>query len=153
MSSSYLTPAEFRIRAFPSGSFDDVGDPECQLYLTSAAAEINASLRPHHTLNSTTGMLDVPDGSVKEAEAVIASYRILLFRGRKPNGNSSSEEVLQIRYQEIVGEGGYLQRLAKGTYLLDRSADATPGREGRTRIVGNKPTTMRRFTTSGKEFI
>lgn len=134
---SYQTPAQFRIAAFPSGSFNELSDVEVQHALDVAQAEVDAALRPHHTLP----LVEV-DSSIIEAERVIASYRLMLFRGFKPETLDPS---LSLRYQEVVGVGSvepsasFLGRLSTGRFLLSRSADSTLKRERRARAWNTLP--------------
>lgn len=126
---SYLTPAEFRAVAFPSGSFDDIADSVVQHHLDAAASEIDGALGAFHTLPLTT-----TPHSVVEAEAVIAGFRLMLFTGVAPGSNE--EPWLVRRYNDVVGDpsnasSGFLGQLRTGHIRFaprpaDRPAGSTP---------------------------
>jgi len=107
-----------------------LSDSEVQTQLDVAASEIDAALRPHHKLPLASPYPAV----LLEAESVIASYRLFLFRGFKPG--SKDADTIQARYVEVVGDptvpgSGLLGRLAAGKFILAAEADATPNtREG-----------------------
>jgi len=141
---SYLTPTEFRLRSFASGSFDELSDAEVQVQLDVAASEIDAALRPHHTLPMATPYPAV----LLEAESVMTAYRLFLFRGFKPG--SKDADTIQARYFEVVGDptapgSGLLGRLAAGKFILADSADSTPQRREGAPVVLSRPSRSDRW--------
>jgi hypothetical protein len=153
---SYLTPSDFKLRAFPSGSFNNISDSIIQAELDVAASEINAALRPFHTLPLNTGSYNSSSdlALIYNAEATITSYRLLMFRGFRPNINGTSDEVLQARYLEIVAESGILDKLSKGKLLLPGAADSTPNvREKRARQYGSQGRSYKITDSNGREYI
>jgi len=152
---SYNTVATFKIRAFPSGSFNELTDAEIQPALDSASSLINAALRVHHTLPMLTGSFAAELDSLYDAEIAISSYRLMQFRGFKPNIAGSFDEVLSNRYAEIMDpEDGFLAQIRKGQVTFPSEADSTAGkRDGRTKMFGKTGRTTRNFDSDGKEFI
>jgi len=137
MASPYNTTATFLLSAFPSGSYNGISTAVIQQQLDVAASEINAALRPFHTLPMATGSSDSDLQVIYNAEVTIVSYRLMSYRGFKPDVNGTQDEHLHQRYLEIVGEGGLLDKLSRGKILLARAADATPTvREKRSKMYG-----------------
>lgn len=121
---SYNTVADFRNYSITSGSFNSCPDGVIQEALDIAQDEVNAALRSHHTLPLTT----VP-AVIKEAERVIAGYRLWLTMGIDPGTNGGR---LQQRYVEVYGDpatnpaSGLLGQLAYGKRILVDSSDEEP---------------------------
>lgn len=126
---SYNTVPQFLTRAHPSGSFNHLATSVVQTFLDVGAAEIDASLRPHHTMPMNTGSLGSGLEVLQDAEAVIASYRLMMHVGFRPNIDGDVDSVLVNRYYEVTGLDGrpnaLLTRISKGQYLFPDSADAT----------------------------
>lgn len=154
---SYNTPTEFRLFAVPSGSLNNTSDAVIQRFLDVAASEINAALIPHHTLPLNTGSYGSSSdlAVIYDAEITIASYRLLQYRGMKPNTDGTNDQVLERRYNEITNpEFGLLTRLSRGEYLLFKEADATPTvHEGRVKSYGRASRTTRYYSEDGTEYV
>jgi hypothetical protein len=152
---SYLTPTEFRATAFRSGSLVNLSDAEIQAQLDVASSEIDAALRPTHTLPLAT---PVP-ALILEAERVLAAHRLMLFRGRKPVESAGPDGAFERRYQEIQGgsnvewKDSVLGKLSTGRLILAKEADATLNREGRPFVVSsrNGASQAREFNDDGCE--
>jgi Protein of unknown function (DUF1320) len=152
---SYLTPTQFKARAIPSGSFDGLDPDVVQTALDVASSEIDAALRPHHSLPMSTGSLGSELAVLYDAEMVIASYRLMLLVGFKPDVDGSADAVLKERYNEVTGfdgrPGALLPRIAKGQYLFSSGADATSSTDEGAPIVRaasptrNTPTSTHRY--------
>lgn len=128
---SYNNVNEFLLYSFTNGAYNDVSASVIQDQLDIAANEIDAALRPHHTLPLISG--SVPP-VIKEAERVIAGYRLWLFMGIDPG---TSGERLKERYFEVYGNSddptsGLLGQLAYGkrTLVAKDTTDPTPERGG-----------------------
>ena len=155
---SYNSVANFKLHAFPSGSFNGIPDTQIQHALDVAASELNAALRPHHTLPLATGSYG--SGSDLEliyaAEINIAAYRLMQFRGLKPNVDGTNDQVLYQRYLEVMDpQNGLLAKLSSGRILLPMDSDATPTyNEKRSRLYGNPGRSIRIIDEeSGVEYI
>lgn len=137
---SYQSVTEFRRYAWPSGSYSAIPDSVIQEELDIAASELDAALRPYHTLPMVSGSNGY-DPALTGAERNIAAYRLLVYRGFKPT--DSQQETLVRRYEETRGgvtipiADSFLGRLAAGQYMLASTADATPSvRERRSKMYG-----------------
>lgn len=134
---TYLTVSEFRTLAFPKGSFANLEDDEIQYNIDVASNMVDAALRTHHTLPLVIET-DRDIGFIKDMVLVIASYRLLQFRGFKPNASGSPDQGLIDRYREVIApENGLLAQLSSGKLLLDKQVDQTSKRERRSRIIGS----------------
>lgn len=135
---SYNTVAEMRLHAFPSGSLDLNSDAQVQAQLDAAASEIDSALLVKHTLP-----LASTPAVIAEAERTIASFRLLLFNGARPN---SIDEFLRTRYYEVVGDPGVpgtglLYRIATGKMSFATTVDATTFREATPTVVAGSTRT------------
>lgn len=149
MSNSYIDSTNFLLRAFPSGSFNSVPTGTIDLYLDSAASEVDAALRAKHKLplSSTPEVL-------KDAISSIVSYRLLLHVGSRPDAD---DVALERRYLEITSPGGLLDRISRGQFIFDSSIDATPTTYEGSPIVqaskSNRSRGVRVFNDDGDELI
>lgn len=146
----------FRVIAFPSGSFSDVPDAVISNELAVAESEILAALRPFHSLPINTGSYGQTSelAVLYNAQATMVSFRVMMFTGFKPSLAGSADDVLQARYLEIVGEGGLLDKISRGKYLLPIEADATPTvREKRSRMFGSPSRGTTITDANGKQYI
>jgi len=152
---SYNTIATFKIRAHPSGSYNDIPDAVITTALDSAGSLIDSSLRIHHALPMATGSYASELASIYDAEAVIASYRLMQYRGFKANFNGEPDEFLNLRYLEIMDpDSGFLVRVANGQVKFPAAADNTPlAREGRSKAVGTTVVTGERYDSNGNRLI
>lgn len=155
---SYNSISQFKARAYPSGSFDNLPNDTIQKELDGAASQIDAALRTHHTLPLSTGSFGVNShelGVIYQTEANIASYRLMVHRGLKPDFAAEKDEHLQELYGEIMDpQNGLLRRITKGEFLFPDSADATPNtKERRMKMYGKSGRKIRTFNSDGEEFI
>lgn len=153
---SYNTVSEFKLFAFPSGSYNSIPTTVIQHYLDEAASEIDASLAKHHSLPMNTGSYGHSSrlAMLYNAERIITSYNLLCWKGFKPNVNSDQDVVLVNAYNGIVGEGGLLSKLLSGEIILPNDSDATPSTsENVPKIIGKPITLTKYLDDDGKEFI
>ena len=135
---SYNTPAQFKLFAYPSGSYNELDDSTIQFYLDGAYNLINSSLQRYHQLPLST-----EDQSaiafVKQGEVAIASYNLITFAGLRPNIDGAPDSILQQKAAEWLDpEHGYLTRFSKGYLRLQPTADNTPQKsEGRAKLYGS----------------
>lgn len=153
---SYNTVAEFKLNAFPSGSFNSFPESVVQTELDVASSMINAALQPFHSLPMNTGSYGASSdlAVIYDAERTIATYNLHRYRGLKPSVAGTQDEILKEKYLEVVGEGGLLDRLSRGKFLLPGASDSTPNvREKRTRMFGKPGRVYRIVDSDGKEYI
>lgn len=150
---SYNTVEEFRALAFPYGAYDDFDDSTVQNQLDIAKSTIDAALRNHHVLPLQENGYD-EIGIIRDAEIVIASYRLMLQRGLKAAAGGGADQHLRERYGEIMHpDEGLLNRISNGRLLLSRKADKTRKRERRPRMSGSPGISFRRTDCRGRELI
>lgn len=149
MSNSYIDSSNFLLRAFPSGSFNSVPTGTIDLYLDSAASEVDAALRARHTLPLST----IPE-VLKDAITCVASYRLLLHVGSRPD---AADEALERRYLEITSPGGLFDRISRGQFIFHSSIDATRTVNEGSPIVqasrSNRSRGVRVFGSDGDELL
>jgi hypothetical protein len=153
---SYNSISNFKLYAYPSGSYNDIPNDTIQFQLNVAASEIDAALRPFHTLplNTSTYNSGSELALIYNAEIIIASYKLMSYIGFKPNADETVDTVLRNQYLEIKGLDGLLDKLSQGKLILPMDSDATPTtQEKRPRMYGNPARSTRLVGPDGTEYI
>lgn len=153
---SYNTIANFKLYAYPSGSFNDIPTTVIQNYLDVAASELNSALSRHHTLPLNTGSYDSSSrlACIYDAERVLAGYKCLLWQGFRPNVDNTQDVVIINMVNDIRGKDGLLDKLLAGKIIFPNDADATPEtRETMSKVVGKPGRNARHFDDDGNEYI
>jgi phage gp36-like protein len=151
---SYNTVTTFKLHAFPSGSFNSIPDVVIENALSVACSEIDSALRKHHTLPMNTGSYSSELALLYYAERTIATYRMMLWRGFKPNIENTADVVLMNQYNEVVGEGGILDKIRNGQMIFPQESDATPTvSENRPKMYGNPGRTIHYIDENDEEWV
>lgn len=137
---TYNTVEEFKLRAYPSGSYNTISDETIGFYLSSSCAQINAALQRYHSLPLNEEEHSDKIAFIKQGEIAIASYNLMLFRGFKPDVIGEQDETLQTQFSLWADpEVGYLSQFQKGNLRLQPEADNTPtNSEGRSKLFGKQ---------------
>ena len=157
---SYNTVSQFKLFAFPSGSFNNVPDATIQNALDVGASMIDSALSRHHTLPLNTGSYGSSSrlALIYNAERVIATYNLMIWRGFRPSVENTQDVVLVNQYNSITGEDGretyLIKNLLDGKILFPSDADSTPAtKEMQARVVGKPFRTVTRTDEDGNQYI
>jgi hypothetical protein len=153
---SYNSVSDFKLRAFPSGSYNSIPNSVIQYNLDLGSSLINTALLPFHTLPLDTTTYNSASilTTIYDAEVTIASYKLMTYRGFKPNVEGTEDNVLRERYAEVMDPvNGLLANIRSGKILFTKM-DATPTKsEKRMKLYGNTGRSIRVTDSDGKPLV